>query len=128
MIIFRHFHMQFFVLEELAEKSDPQAHLKNINPETKYTLEELKRDYKEPTIEINKVETKEKADKFNAAHYSTGAVAASFTSTAMVPKLVHEAAIKDEDEVRYDRVKKKGVFLKFINSVNSKSISQDMLD
>ncbi|EFA10186.1 RING-type E3 ubiquitin-protein ligase PPIL2 [Tribolium castaneum] len=94
--------------EEIKEKNDPQGHLKNVNPETKYTLEELKRDYKEPTIEINKVEVKEKADKFNAAHYSTGAVAASFTSTAMVPRLVHEAAVKHEDEVRYDRVKKKG--------------------
>jgi peptidyl-prolyl cis-trans isomerase-like protein 2 len=95
-------------LEEISERSDPQARLKNVNPETKYTLEELKRDYKEPTITINKVEVKEKADKFNAAHYSTGAVAASFTSTVMVPKLIHEAAIKHEDEVRYDRVKKKG--------------------
>ncbi|KAJ3642264.1 hypothetical protein Zmor_025065 [Zophobas morio] len=94
--------------EEIAAKGDPQAHLKNINPETKYTLEELKRDYKEPTISINKVEVKAKADKFNAAHFSTGAVAAAFTSTVMEPKLVHEAAVKHEDEVRYDRVKKKG--------------------
>ncbi|CAH1985559.1 unnamed protein product [Acanthoscelides obtectus] len=84
------------------------ATLKSINPETKYTLEELNRDYKKPTIEINKKESTAKADKFNAAHYSTGAVAASFTSTAMVPKLEHEAAIIHEDEVRYQRVKKKG--------------------
>lgn len=79
-----------------------------MNPETKYTLEELDREYKESTIQLNKVESKEKADKFNAAHYSTGAVAASFTSTAMVPKLTHEPAIIHEDEVRYERVKKKG--------------------
>jgi peptidyl-prolyl cis-trans isomerase-like 2 len=36
-------------------------------------------------------------------------VAASFTSTAMVPETVHEAAIICEDEVKYERVKKKGV-------------------
>lgn len=95
-------------LEEIADKSDPQARLKCINPETKYTLNELNRDYKAPTIQINKPESSDKADKFNAAHYSTGAVAASFTSTTMVPKLIHEAAIIHEDEIRYERVKKKG--------------------
>lgn len=80
-------------------------------------MEELKRDYKTPTIEINKAKSTEKADKFNAAHYSTGAVAASFTSTAMVPKLVHEAAIIHEDEVRYERVKKKGDNNFFLNTL-----------
>lgn len=58
-----------------------------------------------PTILSNHFQV---ADKFNAAHYSTGMVAASFTSTAMVPETVHEAAIICEDEVKYDRVKKKG--------------------
>lgn len=101
----------------MADKSDPQARLKTINPETKYTLEELNRDYKEPTIQINKVESKEKADKFNAAHYSTGAVAASFTSTTMGVNLQHEPAIVHEDEVRYERVKKKGESIQiFLNS------------
>lgn len=94
--------------EEIAERSNPQARLKTINPETKYTLDQLEKEYKEPTIEINKVKSTEKADKFNAAHYSTGAVAASFTSTAMVPELTHQAAIIHEDLVRYERVKKKG--------------------
>ncbi|KAI4460673.1 peptidyl-prolyl cis-trans isomerase-related [Holotrichia oblita] len=94
--------------EELADKSDPTARLKSINPETKYTLEELNRDYKEPTIEINKKKSTEKADKFNAAHYSTGTVAASFTSTVMETQLIHEPAIIHEDLVRYERVKKKG--------------------
>ncbi|CAG9862117.1 unnamed protein product [Phyllotreta striolata] len=94
--------------EELADKSNPQARLKSINPETKYTLDELNKEYKSPTIEINKKESTEKADKFNAAHYSTGAVAAGFTSTVMAPTLEHEAAIIHEDEVRYERVKKKG--------------------
>lgn len=108
--------LKIFFIEEIEAKTNPQAHLRNVNPETKYTLEELNSNYKEPTIEINKKESTEKADKFNAAHYSTGAVAASFTSTVMVPKLVHEAAIKHEDEVRYDRVKKKG-YVRFVTNL-----------
>ncbi|KRT78971.1 hypothetical protein AMK59_8681 [Oryctes borbonicus] len=94
--------------DELADKSDPTARLKSINPETKYTLEELNRDYKEPTVMVNTKASMEKADKFNAAHYSTGRVAASFTSTVMETQLVHEPAIIHEDLVRYERVKKKG--------------------
>ena len=35
-------------------------------------------------------------------------VAAGFTSTVMNPETVHEAAILDEDVVRYSRIKKKG--------------------
>lgn len=82
-----------------------------MNPETKHTLEELERDYKEPTIKIQGTpKSKDKADKFNAAHYSTGAVAASFTSTVMEVELQHEPAIVHEDLVRYERVKKKGMF------------------
>jgi peptidyl-prolyl cis-trans isomerase-like protein 2 len=42
------------------------------------------------------------------AHYSTGAVAAGFTSTVLSPQTKHEAAIIEEDLVRYERVKKKG--------------------
>ncbi|KAK4876281.1 hypothetical protein RN001_012703 [Aquatica leii] len=95
--------------EEIAERSDPQARIKKMNPETRHTLEELERDYKEPTIKIRpEPKTTEKADKFNAAHYSTGAVAASFTSTVMAVELNHEPAILHEDVVRYNRIKKKG--------------------
>ncbi|KAB0795628.1 hypothetical protein PPYR_12467 [Photinus pyralis] len=95
--------------EEVAERGDPQARIKKMNPETKHTLEELERDYKEPTIKIQGTpKSTEKADKFNAAHYSTGAVAASFTSTVMAVELTHEPAIMHEDLVRYSRVKKKG--------------------
>lgn len=82
--------------------------MKSINPETKDTLEELNKEYKESTISLQETKSNEKADKFNAAHYSTGAVAASFTSTTMVPELTHEPAIIQEDLVRYERVKKKG--------------------
>jgi peptidyl-prolyl cis-trans isomerase-like protein 2 len=56
---------------------------------------------------MNEKAEKKSADVVNAAHYSTGAVAASFTSTSMPVETVHEAAIREEDSVRYERVKKK---------------------
>ena len=52
---------------------------------------------------------KVKADKFNSAHYSTGAVAAAFTSTVMEPIWsALEPAILTDDSVKYSKVKKKG--------------------
>ena len=42
------------------------------------------------------------------AHYSTGAVSHSFTSTATVPVTENEAAIIDRDALRYAKVKRKG--------------------
>ncbi|XP_047527968.1 RING-type E3 ubiquitin-protein ligase PPIL2 [Vanessa atalanta] len=92
--------------EEIALKKDPHARLKTVSAETRDILQELDKEYKAP--ENNEVKKEELADKFNAAHYSTGMVAASFTSTAMVPETTHQAAILCEDEVKYDRVKKKG--------------------
>ncbi|XP_054258286.1 RING-type E3 ubiquitin-protein ligase PPIL2-like [Macrosteles quadrilineatus] len=91
--------------EELEAKGNPEARLKTVSKETRDILDTLNREYKAPEV---KNEEKKIADKFNAAHYSTGAVAASFTSTAMVPQTEHEAAIIEEDLVRYERVKKKG--------------------
>lgn len=96
--------------EEKLEKKDPQGRLKTISAETKDILTELERDYKSVDDNIDEPSTKSQriADKFNSAHYSTGAVAASFTSTAMAPVYNHQAAILDDDVVRYERVKKKG--------------------
>ncbi|CAM1327601.1 PPIL2 (predicted), partial [Pycnogonum litorale] len=91
--------------EDIKAKNDSTYYLKNINRQTKSILEELEREYKP---EVKKEVTKEVADKLNAAHYSTGAVAASFTSTSMAPTTQHEAAILDVDSVRYAKVKKKG--------------------
>jgi len=92
--------------EELVRaKTDPAARLKSVNAETKVVLEQLERDYKAP---IEKVVEKKMADSINAAHYSTGMVAAGFTSTVMNPETYHEAAILDENVVRYQRIKKKG--------------------
>lgn len=39
------------------------------------------------------------------ATYSTGRLAASFTSTSMDPVTVMEAAVRDENEIRYTRIK-----------------------
>ena len=111
-------------------KTDPKARLKKVNLETKEALAELEKTYKPSEIEINAIKSKVKADKLNAASYSTGAVAASFTSTgiilrekttisnlylyfynnfaAMERETEHEAAILEDDVVRYARIKKKG--------------------
>ncbi|KAJ6633587.1 RING-type E3 ubiquitin-protein ligase PPIL2 [Pseudolycoriella hygida] len=92
--------------EEKLEKKDPQGRLKTVSAEAKDILQQLEKDYKPAAKEATT--PKETADKFNTAHYSTGAVAASFTSTAMVPVFNLEAAIFSDHELRYERVKKKG--------------------
>ncbi|KAJ4439457.1 RING-type E3 ubiquitin-protein ligase ppil2, partial [Periplaneta americana] len=101
---FHHLKNNLKIEDEEPEK-DPAANLKSVSMETKEILEELNREYKAPEV---KKEEKKVADKFNAAHYSTGAVAAGFTSTSIAPETKHEAAIIEEDLVRYERVKKKG--------------------
>ena len=56
--------------EELTRaKTDPKARMKKVNHETRDTLAELERTYKAPEAVKSEVV---KADKFNAAHYSTG--------------------------------------------------------
>lgn len=96
--------------EEKLEKKDPQGRLKTVSAETKDILNELEREYK-ASGKLDDAEagtSKQLKDKFNSAHYSTGAVAASFTSTAMQPIYNHEAARLEDHVVRYERVKKKG--------------------
>lgn len=92
--------------EEIAEQKDPKNRIKCMNHETRETLEDLEKNYKEP--EQGETSQTLSADKFNAAHYSTGAVAASFTSTAMIPVSKVEAAVISDDLIKYERVKKKG--------------------
>ncbi|XP_062896978.1 RING-type E3 ubiquitin-protein ligase PPIL2 [Mobula hypostoma] len=96
--------------DEEKAKSDPSYYLKNTSLELRETLSELYRDYKgdEMLASIMKEPGKKEVDKINAAHYSTGKVSASFTSTAMMPETTHEAAAIDDDQVRYRYVKKKG--------------------
>ncbi|XP_009005537.1 RING-type E3 ubiquitin-protein ligase PPIL2 isoform X2 [Callithrix jacchus] len=96
--------------DEEKAKQDPSYYLKNTNAETRETLQELYKEFKGDEIlaATMKVPEKKKVDKLNAAHYSTGKVSASFTSTAMVPETTHEAAAIDEDVLRYQFVRKKG--------------------
>lgn len=90
-----------------SEEKGSYQNLKCVNNVTRDVLEELKKESENKAL-VAKAENKVKADKFNAAHYSTGAVAASSTSTAVEPSTYHEAAVLDDDIVRYARVKKKG--------------------
>ncbi|XP_067861636.1 RING-type E3 ubiquitin-protein ligase PPIL2 [Heptranchias perlo] len=96
--------------DEEKAKSDPSYYLKTTSLELRETLSELYRDYKgdELLASTMKEPEKKKVDKINAAHYSTGKVSASFTSTAMMPETTHEAAAIEDDQVRYRYVKKKG--------------------
>ncbi len=93
-------------------ETDSKMNLRFINNETRDTLQELSQiqdnnNDKKETNEKNKPIVK--ADKFNAAHYSTGAVAAAFTSTTFDPMCSKlEPAIIHEDLVKYSKVKKKG--------------------
>lgn len=91
--------------EELAERRDPKQRIQKMTIETKEILDELESTYKAKEVVI---EDRLVPDKFNAAHYSTGRVAASFTSTVMEIVNQNDADILAEDEVRYDRIKKKG--------------------
>uniref|UniRef100_A0A8C3G3Z9 RING-type E3 ubiquitin-protein ligase PPIL2 n=1 Tax=Cyclopterus lumpus TaxID=8103 RepID=A0A8C3G3Z9_CYCLU len=95
--------------DEEKAKLHPAYHLKTTNLETRETLAELYKDYKgDPLLASTMKESAaKKTDKLNAAHYSTGRVSASFTSTAMTPATTQVAAIAD-DTVRYRYVKKKG--------------------
>uniref|UniRef100_A0A8C5FZK3 RING-type E3 ubiquitin transferase n=1 Tax=Gouania willdenowi TaxID=441366 RepID=A0A8C5FZK3_GOUWI len=96
--------------DEEKAKQDPAYHLKTTNLETRETLAELYKDYKGDQLLASTMKEPEvkKTDKLNAAHYSTGRVSASFTSTAMTPSTTHEADAIADDTVRYQYVKKKG--------------------
>ncbi|XP_017286344.1 RING-type E3 ubiquitin-protein ligase PPIL2 [Kryptolebias marmoratus] len=96
--------------DEEKARQDPAYHLKSTNLETRETLAELYKDYKGDQLLASTMKEPEakKTDKLNAAHYSTGRVSASFTSTAMTPATTHEADAIADDAVRYQYVKKKG--------------------
>uniref|UniRef100_A0A8K9UMY7 RING-type E3 ubiquitin-protein ligase PPIL2 n=1 Tax=Oncorhynchus mykiss TaxID=8022 RepID=A0A8K9UMY7_ONCMY len=96
--------------DEEKAKLDPGYHLNSTNMETRETLAELYKDYKGDALLASTMKEPQakKTDKLNAAHYSTGRVSASFTSTAMTPATEHTADAISDDTVRYSYVKKKG--------------------
>ncbi|KHJ42342.1 peptidyl-prolyl cis-trans isomerase, cyclophilin-type [Trichuris suis] len=91
---------------EEPPQNDPTYNLKCVNPETRDALLQLRKDYKPPRKED--APGPSKLDSINAAHYSTGMVAAGFTSTVMEPITKQQPAIIDEDTLKYSRVKSKG--------------------
>lgn len=92
--------------ETIRARSDATGRLKNVSQDTQQILDEFSRTYKEE--DNNDKDEERVADKFNAAHYSTGKVSASFTSTSVDVETRHEPAVLEDDIVRYQRVKKKG--------------------
>ncbi|EDO30353.1 predicted protein [Nematostella vectensis] len=105
---FHHLKNNLKVLDKDEEraKQDPKYYLNKTNKETESILNELDKTFKEP--EKKKEEDREMVTDRNAAHFSTGAVAQSFTSTAQDRVTEQEAAVVDKDVVRYREVKKKG--------------------
>jgi peptidyl-prolyl cis-trans isomerase-like 2 len=99
--------------DDSVERQDPNYYLKSINTEARNTLAELKTSYVAPSTSTSssnyQLSSKApKADIVNAATYSTGRVAASFTSTVMEIVTTQEPAIIDENEIRWERIKKLG--------------------
>lgn len=107
------YHVLHKVEEAEAKNKASGSQVRAPNLETRETLLQLKKDYKASGegFDSHREETtkgeKRARDHLNAAHYSTGAAAASLTSTVMAPSKL-EAAVLDEDAVRYPRIKKKG--------------------
>jgi peptidyl-prolyl cis-trans isomerase-like protein 2 len=102
-----------WVEDDTEERKNPNYYLNSVNSEAKSALDELKRTYVPPSTSTSSSNYMlnvhaPKADSVNAASYSTGRVAASFTSTVMEIVTSQEPAIIDEDEIRYDRVRKSG--------------------
>ncbi|XP_065683023.1 RING-type E3 ubiquitin-protein ligase PPIL2 isoform X1 [Hydra vulgaris] len=96
--------------DEEVSKKDPMYRIRKANLETESTLKELEETYKEPKetyLKSNKQEENLKKPKY-LAHYSTGAMSASFTSTSQDRSNTQQAAALHEDVVRYELVKKLG--------------------
>ena len=106
--------------DEKARRTDPTYYLKAINSETAATLEQMRTAPSQEFVERTETSiyaskqskaSKRQLDPASMATYSTGRLAASFTSTSMDPVTVMEAAVRDENEIRYARIrngKKKG--------------------
>ncbi|KAL3856896.1 hypothetical protein ACJMK2_011602 [Sinanodonta woodiana] len=116
---FFHLKKNLKLIDDDEAKKDSKYNLKMINSETRDVLDTLEKEYKVP--EKKEEEKKPKLDKFNAAHYSTGKVAASFTSTAMDVMTEHEAAVIDEDIIRYARMKAKG-YVRFVTNFGTLNV------
>jgi peptidyl-prolyl cis-trans isomerase-like protein 2 len=117
---FHHIKMKLRIDDDdiVRARTDPRARLKRINAETTETLKELDATYKAPE---KKKDVSVKADKFNAATFSQGQVSMSLTSTAFARVTEHEAAVLEEDFVRYAKIKKKA-YVRFVTNVGPLNI------
>ena len=98
--------------DEEAAKKDPMFRIRKANLETESTLKELHKTYKDPTESYLKSSEEGAGSSRDSgdylAHYSTGAVARSFTSTSEYRSNTQQAETLADDVVRYERVKKLG--------------------
>jgi len=96
--------------DEEAAKKDPKYRLGKTSVETENTLKELNETYKAPTesyLKSTEEAAKPSKDTPNYyAHYSTGAMSGSFTSTSTERTVNQQAAGLADDVIRYDRVRK----------------------
>ena len=117
---FEHFRKKLRLIDDEDElkSNDSKNTLNHVTNETKQILEELNKTFKplQKAEEIVK-----KADSVNAAHFSTGKVSASFTSTILDPVTHFEAGIVDEDILRYQRVKTKA-YVQIVTSLGSLNV------
>ncbi|KAL0088241.1 peptidyl-prolyl cis-trans isomerase-like 2 [Phycomyces blakesleeanus] len=103
---------------EERERRNPinNINVKGIGGTAERVLAELKK--KDTVVEDKSEDTpakiptsfhqKKEEKAYNAAHYTTGQVSSSFTSTAMGRVTVNEQALIDEEEFMYKHIKTKG--------------------
>ena len=122
--------------DEKARRTDPNYFLKYINNETAAPLQQIKsapskefKERSETSIYSSKQikPNQQHLDETNTATYSTGRLAASFTSTSMDPVTVMEAAVRDENEIRYARIKngKKKGYARMVTNLGVINIELD---
>lgn len=93
--------------DEERAKQNPTYTIRKINAETESTLAELSSTFKESSTKSSDADSEEVPTSDRTAHYSTGAMASSFTSTSMLPQTKQKAATIDKDVVRYSKIKSK---------------------
>ncbi|CAG8719609.1 12862_t:CDS:2, partial [Gigaspora rosea] len=91
------------VLNKISSRQDKVSDQKqNVSTETKPVSEKITK------VTSSAAGSKPKKLPYNAAPYTRGLAAASFTSTAMTPVTVNENALIDEEEFMFKEIKAKG--------------------
>ncbi|CAF0831224.1 unnamed protein product [Adineta steineri] len=122
--------------DEKARRNDSNYFLKYINNETAATLEQMKSGPSKEFLEKSETSiysskqiksSQQQLDQTNMATYSTGRLSSAFTSTSMDPVTNMEAAVRDENEIRYTRIKngKKKGYARLVTNVGVINIELD---